>query len=64
MNGVPGARERIDIFPYIGDDQYEVLDSEGRYSERRAAALEKLRADPRYQLVFEKEGVLVFKRVP
>ena len=40
-----------------------VLDSQGRYGPWRARALKKLRANPDYELVFEREGVLVFRRV-
>ena len=57
------ARRRITTFPVIGGVDYVVLDSQGRYGPRRARALEKLRADPAYELVFGREGVLVFKRV-
>ena len=56
-------RERITTFPLIGGADYVVLDSQGRYGAWRARALKKLRADPAYELVFEREGVLVFKRV-
>ena len=56
-------RERITTFPVIGGVEYVVLDSQGRYGDRRAQALRKLRADPAYELIFEREGVLVFKRV-
>jgi uncharacterized membrane protein len=56
-------RELINIFPVIGGTEYVVLDSQGRYGPRRARALERLRANDDYELVFEREGVLVFKRV-
>ena len=57
------ARERITTFPLIGGADYVVLDSQGRYGPWRARALKKLRANPDYELVFERDGVLVFKRV-
>ena len=57
------ARERITTFPLIGGADYVVLDSRGRYGPWRARALTKLRANPGYELVFEREGVLVFKRI-
>lgn len=57
------ARELINIFPVLGDVDYVVLDSEGRYGPRRAKALERLRADGRFRIVFERNGVLVFERV-
>jgi len=56
-------RERITTFPLVGGADYVVLDSRGRYGPWRARALEKLRKDADYELVFEREGVLVFKRV-
>ena len=56
------ARERITTFPLISGADYVVLDSQGRYGPWRAKALQKLRKDPAYELVFEREGVLVFKR--
>jgi uncharacterized membrane protein len=56
-------RERITTFPVIGGVDYVVLDSQGRYGPWRARALKKLRADPDYELVFSREGVLVFKRM-
>jgi uncharacterized membrane protein len=56
-------RERITTFPVIGGVEYVVLDSQGRYGPWRAKALKKLRADPAYELVFLREGVLVFRRV-
>ena len=43
--------------------EYVVLDSQGRYGAQRARALQKLRADPAYELIFSRDGVLVFKRV-
>jgi len=55
------ARERITTFPLIGGADYVVLDSQGRYGPWRARALKRLRANPDYELVFEREGVLVFK---
>jgi hypothetical protein len=55
-------RERITIFPLVGGADYVVLDSQGRYGPWRARALQKLREDPDYELVFEREGVLVFQR--
>jgi uncharacterized membrane protein len=57
------ARERITTFPLIGGAAYVALDSQGRYGAWRARALKKLRANPDYELVFEREGVLVFRRV-
>ena len=57
------ARERIYTFPLLGDAEYVVLDSQGRFGPWRTRKLEKLRQDARYRLVYEKEGVLVFKRV-
>jgi len=63
LGGQLSARERITTFPLIGGADYVVLDSEGRYGPWRARALKKLRADVHYELVFEREGVLVFKRV-
>ncbi len=57
------ARERILTFPRLGDAEYVVLDSEGRYGRWRSSALERLRDDDRYERVFERNGVLVFKRV-
>jgi uncharacterized membrane protein len=56
-------RQRITTFPLIGGAEYVVLDSQRRYGAWRARALKRLRADPDYELVFEREGVLVFKRV-
>ena len=56
-------RQRITTFPLIGGAEYVVLDSQGRYGAWRSRALKKLRADPDYELVFEREGVLVFRRV-
>jgi uncharacterized membrane protein len=56
-------RERLATFPVIGGADYVVLDSQGRYGAWRGRALKKLRADPNYKVVFEREGVLVFKRV-
>ena len=55
-------RERITTFPLIGGADYVVLDSQGRYGPWRARALEKLRENADYELVFEREGVLVFKK--
>lgn len=55
-------RERVDIFPVLGDDEYVVLDTARGYGERKAIALARLNADLRYELVFEREGVLVYKR--
>ena len=55
-------RERITIFPLLGGVDYVVLDSQGRYGPWRARALEKLRENADYELVFEREGVLVFKK--
>jgi uncharacterized membrane protein len=55
-------RERVDIFPVVARDQYVVLDTGRRYGEAKSKALARLRADWRYELVFEREGVLVFKR--
>ena len=63
LGGQLSARERITTFPLLGGADYVVLDSRGRYGPWRARALTKLRADPGYELVFEREGVLVFKRV-
>jgi uncharacterized membrane protein len=57
------ARERITTFPLIADADYVVLDSRGRYGPWRARELAKLRRDDRYEVVFEREGVLVFRRV-
>jgi uncharacterized membrane protein len=54
-------RVKIDIFPVVDGDQYVVLDSR-RFGERRQNALARLRANPRYELMFEREGVLVFRR--
>ena len=56
------ARQRITTFPVIAEAAYVVLDSQGRYGPLRTRELEKLRRDDRYQLIFEREGVLVFKR--
>ena len=56
------ARERLTTFPVIGGTDYVVLDSKGRYGPWRAKALERLRANPDYEIVFEREGVLVFKK--
>jgi uncharacterized membrane protein len=56
-------RERFTLFPVVGDAEYVVLDSQGRYGPWRARALKRLRADPAYEVVFEREGVLVFRRV-
>ena len=55
-------RERFTTFPLIGGADYVVLDSQGRYGPWRARALEKLRENADYELVFEREGVLVFKK--
>jgi uncharacterized membrane protein len=55
-------RERITIFPLLGGVDYVVLDSQGRYGPWRARALEKLRDNADYELVFEREGVLVFRK--
>jgi uncharacterized membrane protein len=55
-------RERIDIFPVLEEDEYVVLDTQRRYGARKTKALARLTADPRYTLVFDREGVLVFKR--
>ena len=57
------ARERITTFPLLSDADYVVLDSQGRYGPWRARELKKLRRDEHYRLVFDREGVLVFKRV-
>jgi uncharacterized membrane protein len=56
------AREHITTFPLVAGADYVVLDSQGRYGPWRVRALKRLRADPAYELVFEREGVLVFKR--
>lgn len=56
-------RVKIDIFPVVDGDRFVILDSQGRYGARRLRALARLRANPRYELVFVREGVLVFKRV-
>ena len=58
------ARERITTFPLVSGADYVVLDSQGRYGPWRAKALARLQKDPAYELVFEREGVMVFKRVP
>ena len=55
-------RVKVDIFPVVDGDQYVVLDTP-RFGERRQNALARLRANPRYELVFEREGVLVFRRI-
>ncbi len=55
-------RERFTTFPLIGGADYVVLDSQGRFGPRRARALKKLRMNADYELVFEREGVLVFKK--
>jgi uncharacterized membrane protein len=55
-------RVKIDIFPVVDGDQYVVLDSD-RFGRRRQNALARLRANPKYALVFEREGVLVFRRL-
>jgi uncharacterized membrane protein len=57
------ARVRVYTFPMLHGADFVVLDSQGRYGPWRARELGRLREDPRYRLVFEKEGVLVFKRV-
>jgi uncharacterized membrane protein len=56
-------RERITTFPLLAGADYVALDSEGRYGPWRARALARLRADPEYELLFEREGVLVFRRL-
>lgn len=55
-------RERVFTFPVIGGADYVVLDSQGRYGPWRTRELKKLRADPAYQLIFSREGVLVFRK--
>jgi uncharacterized membrane protein len=55
-------RVKVDIFPVIDGDQYVVVDTP-RFGQRRQNALARLRANPRYELVFEREGVQVFRRL-
>jgi len=55
-------RVKVDIFPVVDGDQYVVVDTR-RFGQRRQNALARLRANPRYELVFEREGVLVFRRL-
>jgi uncharacterized membrane protein len=55
-------RVKVDIFPVVDGDQYVVVDSP-RFGERRRKALTRLRANPNYELVFERDGVLVFRRL-
>jgi uncharacterized membrane protein len=61
-------RERVLTFPEIQDAQWVIVDEERPYLlDRRAPAsharaVERLRADPAFALVFERDGVLVFKR--
>ncbi len=61
-------RERVLTFPEIQDAEWVVVDQERPYLfDRRApighaAAVERLRTDPRFEVVFERDGVLVFER--
>jgi uncharacterized membrane protein len=57
------AREYVYTFPRLGSAEYIVLDSQDRYGPWRARKLAALRENADYELVFEREGVLVFKRV-
>jgi len=62
------ARRRILSFPRLGDATWVAADeTRPGYLDRvaplaTATALRSLRADPRWRLVFEEDGVLVFRR--
>jgi uncharacterized membrane protein len=64
------ARRRILSFPYIQDAAWIAADeTQPSYGDRyapvpMALALVALRRDPDWRLVFEQDGVLVFKRAP
>jgi uncharacterized membrane protein len=63
-------RERVLTFPEIQDAQWIIVDEERPYLiDRRspaghARAVARLRIDPAFDLVFERDGVLVFERSP
>jgi uncharacterized membrane protein len=62
-------RERIHTFPVIADAEWIVVDSERPYlGDRRdprghAARLALLHADPRWRVVYARDGVMVFRHV-
>lgn len=61
-------RERIHMFPVIADAEWVVVDRERPYmGDRRdprghAARVALLRADPRWRIVYDRDGVMVFRR--
>ena len=63
------ARRRILSFPYVQDATWVAVDEQRPgYADRIAplpfaTQVARLRADPAWKLVFEEDGVLVFRRV-
>jgi hypothetical protein len=63
------ARERVLSFPYVQDADWIAADeTQPGYGDRiaplaTAARLARLRRSPAWRLVFEEDGVLVFRRV-
>jgi uncharacterized membrane protein len=64
------ARGRVLSFPFIGDATWVAADeTQPGYADRyapvpTATQLAALRRNPEWQLVFEEDGILVFRRVP
>jgi hypothetical protein len=62
------ARRRVHSFPYLRDAEWVAADETSPgYADRIAPlayanALSRLRRNPRWRLVFEEDGVLVFRR--
>lgn len=69
LGGHLSDRKRILSFPYVQDATWIALDeTDGSYGDREApvpAALQTawLRSNPAWQLVFQQDGVLVFRRI-
>jgi predicted membrane protein DUF2079 len=69
LGGHLSARRRILAFPVLADAQWAVIDKKDGfvgdvYAPRRFAAdVARLRHDPRWERVFERDGVLVLHRV-
>ena len=64
------ARRRVLSFPYLEDSQWIAADeTQPGYADRyapvpTATQLAALRRNPEWQLVFEEDGILVFRRTP
>jgi hypothetical protein len=63
-------RRRIFSFPRLADAEWVAVDErrpsyldDASAPERAAAAVRRLRGDPRWRIVFSADGVLVFRRV-